>query len=223
MTLTDGLPEGADKKQGLGHDPSPDTVRIRKAVPLVLASASPRRLDLLASVGIIPDHVDSADIDETPLKDESPRRCALRLAQEKARHVALRHPGAFVLAGDTVVARGRRLLPKPLDEASARACLRLLSGARHRVYTGIGLVLPEGRLISRAVLSVVTFKRLSEREIESYIASGEGQGKAGGYGIQGRAAAFVSSLSGSYSAVVGLPLFETCALLDGNGFDVFSP
>ncbi|WP_338048624.1 Maf family protein [Phaeovibrio sulfidiphilus] len=186
---------------------------------LVLASSSPRRLDLLASIGLVPDAVCPADVDETPLKNELPRPCALRLAVDKARAVARLHPGAFVLAGDTVVARGRRHLPKALDEKTARECLALLSGTRHRVYTAVALITPEQKLVSRVVLSQVAFKRLSHRDIAHYIASGEWEGKAGGYAIQGRAAAFVSFLSGSWSAVVGLPLYETAALLEGNGYD----
>ncbi|GEO82222.1 Maf family protein [Pararhodospirillum oryzae] len=184
----------------------------------MLGSASPRRLALLADVGVIPDRVDPPDLDETPLPDEPPRAHALRLAREKALVVAARHPGAFVLAGDTVVARGHRVLPKALDEATARRCLTLLSGARHRVYGGLALVCPDGRLVSRVVMTQVAFKRLSEAEIRAYLASGEWHGKAGGYAIQGRAAAFVPFLSGSYSNVVGLPVFETVALLEGNGY-----
>jgi septum formation protein len=185
---------------------------------LVLASASPRRRDLLAQVGLAADIVDPAALDEQPRKDETPPQHAERLAAEKARMVAARHPGAFVLGADTVVACGRRILPKAEDETTARRCLALLSGRRHRVHGGIAVMTPSGRLVSRNVLSIVQFKRLDDAELASYLASGEWAGKAGGYAIQGRAALFVASLRGSYSNVVGLPLFETARLLGGLGF-----
>ena len=185
---------------------------------LVLASASPRRLDLLRQIGIVPDIIDPADIDETPKRGELPPAHVVRLAEEKARAVAPRHPGAFVLAADTVVACGRRILPKAEDEATARACLAMLSGRRHRVYGGMALITPDGEIAIRRVLSMVAFKRLSAAEVEAYIASGEWQGKAGGYAIQGHAAALISWISGSYSNVVGLPLFETAQLLAGRGY-----
>jgi septum formation protein len=184
----------------------------------VLASASPRRLELLRQVGLMPDCIDPADIDETPHRDELPPAHAMRLAEEKAQAVVPRHPGAYVLAADTVVACGRRILPKTEDEASARSCLELLSGRRHRVHGAIALVSPDGRLASRRVESQVAFKRLSEAEIGAYLRSGEWRGKAGGYAIQGRAAALIRWLSGSYSNVVGLPLFETTQLLAGRGY-----
>jgi septum formation protein len=190
----------------------------RPAARLVLASASPRRLELLRQVRLPPDEVDPADIDETPLKGELPARHALRLAAEKARLVAGRHPDAFVLAADTVVACGRRILPKAEDEATARRCLELLSGRRHRVHGGVALLTPAGRLASRRVETIVAFKRLTAAEVAEYLAAGEWQGKAGGYAIQGRAALFVRHLGGSYSNVVGLPLFETAALLAGQGY-----
>jgi septum formation protein len=174
-------------------------------------------LDLLAQIGIRPDAVDPADIDEAVRSRELPGPHALRLAREKARAVAARHPGAFVLAADTVVACGRRVLPKADEEAVARRCLEFLSGRRHRVHGGVALVDPEGSLTDRRVETVVAFKRLSDAEIGAYLASGEWHGKAGGYAIQGRAARFVRWLSGSYSNVVGLPLFETAALLEGRG------
>jgi septum formation protein len=185
---------------------------------LVLASASPRRLDLLRQIGIEPDRVDPADIDETPLRHELPPAHVVRLARAKAAAVRARHPQAFVLAADTVVACGRRILPKAEDEPTARACLARLSGRRHRVYGGIALVSPDGSVAMRRVVSQVAFKRLSEQEIGAYLAGGEWHGKAGGYAVQGRAAAFVSWLSGSYSNVVGLPLFETAQLLAGRGY-----
>ena len=185
---------------------------------LVLASASPRRLDLLRQIGLEPDRVDPADIDEIPRLGELPPAHAIRLAEEKARAVMPRHPGAYILAADTVVACGRRILPKPLDAASARACLKMLSGRRHRVYGGIALASPDERLTLRRVDSHVTFKRLSDAEIAAYLSSGEWRGKAGGYAIQGRAAALIRWVSGSYSNVVGLPLFETFQLLIGRGY-----
>jgi septum formation protein len=184
----------------------------------VLASASPRRLELLRQVGLMPDCIDPADIDETPRRGELPAAHAIRLAQEKAQAVVPRHPGAFILAADTVVACGRRILPKTADEASARSCLGLLSGRRHRVHGAIALVSPDGRLVLRRVESQVSFKRLSEAEIGAYLRTGEWQGKAGGYAIQGRAAVLVRWISGSYSNVVGLPLFETTQLLAGRGY-----
>jgi septum formation protein len=185
---------------------------------LVLASASPRRLALLRQIGLEPDHVDPAAIDETPRPGEIPSEHALRLAAAKARTVAPRHPGAFILAADTVVACGRRILPKAEDEKTARACLELLSGRRHRVHGGLALLGRDGVLTMRRVTSRVAFKRLSEAEIRDYLASGEWQGKAGGYAIQGRAAALVPWISGSYSNVVGLPLYETAQLLAGRGY-----
>ena len=184
---------------------------------LILASASPRRLSLLRQIGVEPDAVHAADLDETPLKGELPRLHALRLAREKAEAVAAAHSDALVLGADTVVACGRRILPKAETEAEARACLALLSGRAHRVYTAIHLVAP-ARAVSRISETRVTFKRLSDEEITAYLASGEWQGKAGGYAIQGRAALFVRALSGSHSAVVGLPLFEVGQLLAGAGY-----
>lgn len=186
--------------------------------PLVLASASPRRLELLAQIGIVPDLVDPADIDETRKRGELPPACALRLAREKVQLVAARHPDAFVLAADTVVACGRRILPKPADEKTARRCLELLSGRRHRVHSGVALAAPDGRVALRRVDSQVAFKRLSDEELAAYLASGEWRDKAGGYAIQGCAAALIRFISGSYSNVVGLPLFETAQLLAGRGY-----
>ncbi|PKU26647.1 septum formation protein Maf [Telmatospirillum siberiense] len=184
---------------------------------LVLASSSPRRLDLLAQIGLVPDLVDPACIDEAPLARELPGPHALRLAEAKAGSVAARHPGAFVLAADTVVACGRRILPKAEEEAQAKACLELLSGRRHRVLGGICLVAPDGRRVSRLVTTTVIFKSLDQAEKDAYLASGEWQGKAGGYAIQGRAAVFVRYIGGSYSNVVGLALHETYGLLHGLG------
>lgn len=185
--------------------------------PLVLASASPRRFELLRQIGFVPDRIDPAQIDEVSLPNEIPAACAVRLAAEKARTVRARHPGAWILAADTVVACGRRMLPKPADEASARNYLELLSGRRHRVFSGIALVTPDGRLATRRVETRVAFKRLGREEISAYLSSGEWRGRAGGYALQGRAAALVRWIEGSYSNVVGLPLFETAQLLAGRG------
>jgi septum formation protein len=185
---------------------------------LVLASASPRRLELLRQIGLEPDVVEAADLDETPLNKETPRRLAERLAVAKAALVAARRPSDYVLAADTVVAVGRRILPKAETADEVRACLQLLSGRAHRVLTGVCVQAPGGRSASRLVESRLHVKRLSAADIDAYLAGGEGLGKAGGYGIQGRAGAFVMALQGSYSAVVGLPLYETSALLSGLGF-----
>lgn len=184
---------------------------------LVLASASPRRVELLALVGITPDRIDPADIDETPLKGETLPRLAERLAVTKAEAVAARSPDAVVLAADTVVSVGRRFLEKAADEAEAVRFLKLLSGRGHRVYTGVA-VASDGTVRKRVVETRVTFKVLSDAEISAYVASGEWRGKAGGYGVQGRAGAFVTRLVGSYPAVMGLPLFETVNLLNGAGW-----
>jgi septum formation protein len=185
---------------------------------LILASASPRRRDLLAQIGIVPDRIVPADLDESRLKDEVPEHHAKRLAAEKARAVAAANPGCFVLGADTVVALGRRILPKAEDEATARRCLEALSGRRHRVIGGVCLIAPDGVQRTRLVTSVVAFNRLTDSDMRGYIASREWRGKAGGYAIQGRAAAFIRFVSRSYSNVVGLPLFETFNLLTGAGF-----
>ena len=184
---------------------------------LVLASASPRRLDLLARMGLVPDAVDPADIDETVPPGELPRAHAQRLAREKALAVAARHGGAVVLAADTVVAAGRRILPKAEDAATARACLALLSGRRHRVLTAVAVVDGSGRLRERLSESVVTLQRLTAADIDWLVARGDWQGKAGGYAIQGAAELFVRRLDGSFSGVVGLPLNETRLLLAAAG------
>jgi septum formation protein len=183
---------------------------------LVLASASPRRLALLAQIGVTPDRVAPADIDETPRKNEPPRPHAERLAREKLLKAA--EPGIFTLAADTVVAVGRRILPKAETEAQARACLTLMSGRRHHVFTSIALMDPAGKISTRTVDSAVIFARLTEFDIALYLATGEWRGKAGGYAIQGQGAAFIANLQGSFSAVVGLPLHETANLLRGRGF-----
>lgn len=187
--------------------------------PLVLASASPRRRDLLAQIGIAPDLILAANIDETPNRDEMPAAYARRMAVEKAAAAATREipDGAAILAGDTVVARGRMILPKTETEDEARRCLALLSGRRHRVLGGIALRLPDGRVRSRLVTSSVTMKRLTAAEIDAYIATGDWQGKAGGYAIQGPAAVLIRHIDGSYSNIVGFSLYDVAALLAGNG------
>jgi septum formation protein len=184
---------------------------------LILASASPRRLALLGQIGIVPDQVRPADIDETPQRDELPRPLAERLARGKADCVAAAAPGAWVLAADTVVAAGRRVLPKAETPEQARACLDLLSGRRHRVISAVVLRGPDGQASERVSDSTVGFARLTEAQKRAYLECGEWRGKAGGYAVQGAAAAFVRFLSGSYSGVVGLPLFETAQLLRGRG------
>ena len=185
---------------------------------MLLASASPRRLQLLAQIGVVPNRVASADIDETPRKGESPRLYARRVALAKAQ--ALAEPGVITLAADTVVAVGARILPKAADPAEVRRCLRLLSGRRHHVITAVHLIGADGRPGERVVDSTVAFARLPMAQVEAYAEGGEGLGKAGGYAIQGAAAAFVRFLSGSYSGVVGLPLFEVSQLLRGRGYKV---
>lgn len=190
----------------------------RSPARLVLASASPRRRDLLRQVGVEPAAIEAADIDETPRRRELPGPYARRVAHEKAAAVAQRHRGAYVLAADTVVAVGRRILGKAEDAAAARCYLALLSGRRHRVLSAVVVMAPDGSTAERVVTTAVRFKRLAPREIDAYIASEEWRGKAGGYGIQGRAAAFVPGINGSYTNVVGLPVVETLALLDGLGY-----
>jgi septum formation protein len=187
---------------------------------LVLASASPRRLELLRQIGIEPDRVDPAEIDETALKGELPNQHGKRMALAKAMAVRARHAESFILAADTVVACGRRILPKAEDIDTARSCLALLSGRRHRVLGAIVAIAPDGRRAARLVHSIVSFERLPQTRIAAYLESGEWRGKAGGYAIQGRAAAFVRALNGSYSNVVGLPLYETAQLLRGLGYPI---
>lgn len=193
---------------------------------LVLASGSPRRLGLLNQAGLEPDSLEPVEIDESPERGELPRTLAVRLAREKAEAAILRVrnreeiKNAYVLGADTVVAVGRRILPKPEMLEEAAACLRLLSGRTHRIYTGVCLVTPRDALRTRLVETRVRFKRLSSEDLESYLASGEWRGKAGGYAIQGLAGSFVTKLVGSYTNVVGLPLYETMALLSGEGFPV---
>jgi septum formation protein len=185
-------------------------------VRLILASASPRRLELLARIGVVPDEIRPAEIDETPRRGELPPVYAARMAAEKAAATAA--PGALVLAADTVVAAGRRILAKTDDEAEAARMLAFLSGRRHRVVSAVSLVDAEGLSRHRLSTSIVTFKRLEPGEIQAYLASGEWRGKAGGYAIQGRAEALVRSLAGSHSGVMGLPLYETRVLLRAAGY-----
>ncbi|MBI1275445.1 septum formation protein Maf [bacterium] len=180
---------------------------------LILASASPRRLELLKQLGIVPAAVMPADIDETPKKDELPVPYAVRVAREKCEAIATRRPDAVILSADTVVHMGRRILPKAETEADARLCLELMSGRRHRVTTAMCVQWPGRKLRQRTVTSIVSFKRLTKQEIEAYIATGEWQGKAGGYALQGAAGAFIRSMSGSPSAIIGLPLHEAYQLL----------
>ena len=187
---------------------------------LVLASASPRRLDLLKRIGVTPDAVLPADVDESVPKGELPRQHAIRLAREKACAVAIKEPDALVLAADTVVAVGRRILPKVEDEETLRACMRLLSGRRHRVLTGVAVSLPGGAIRDRLVETMIAMKRLSEDEIASYASHGEWRGKAGGYALQGYGEVYVRHIAGSYSNVVGLPLAETRVLLKSAGYDI---
>jgi septum formation protein len=187
-------------------------------VRLVLASASPRRLDLLARIGVVPDSVVPADVDESVVKTELPRDHALRLAVEKAQAVAAREPDTLVLAADTVVAVGRRILPKVEDEATLRACMALLSGRRHRVLTGVALAAPGANIRTRLVETMIAMKRLSDQEIDYYASHGEWRGKAGGYALQGYGEVYVRHIAGSYSNVVGLPLAETRLLLKGAGY-----
>jgi septum formation protein len=187
---------------------------------LVLASASPRRLDLLARIGVAPDAVIPADIDESVPKGERPREHALRLARGKAQAVAEKEPDALVLAADTVVAVGRRILPKVEDEQTLRACMRLLSGRRHRVLTGVALVIPGRGMRERLVETMIAMKRLSDQEIDHYASNGEWRGKAGGYALQGYGEVYVRHIAGSYSNVVGLPLAETRVLLKSAGYPI---
>ena len=185
---------------------------------LVLASASPRRLELLRQIGIAPDRIDPPHIDETPRRAEAPLAYARRMARGKLAAIAPNHPGAWVLAADTVVACGRRILPKAETEAGARRCLELLSGRRHRVLGGIAVAAPDGRTTDRVVITSVALKRLSGAEIDGYIVSGDWQGKAGGYAIQSHAAAFIPWINGSYTNVVGLSLSDVAAMLGGLGW-----
>lgn len=194
-----------------------DTASARARPPLILASASPRRLELLAQIGVRPDAVEPADIDETPLRDETPRRLVARLAEQKAAAIAAHRPDALVLGADTVVAVGRRILGKPVDGEDAERMMRLISGRAHRVLTGVCLIAPGGRRGVRLSESRLHFKRLTDAEIAAYLERGQWRGAAGAYQIQGLAGRYVLALQGSYTGVVGLPLYETATLLDGLG------
>ncbi len=188
---------------------------------LVLASASPRRRELLSQIGIVPSAIDPADIPEDAKTGELPRELAMRLAHEKAAATSMRHGDAFVLAADTVVAVGRRDLGKASSKDEAQRYLEMLSGRKHRVYTGISLVTPLQKQISKVITSHVTFKHLDSSDIQNYLLSNEWQGKAGAYAIQGLGSLFVRQIQGSYSNIVGLPLFEVSNLLNGNGFQIW--
>jgi len=197
------------------HDPLPASALQGERFSFVLASASPRRVALLAQAGIVADRIVAPDIDETPKKGELPRSYALRMAIAKAEAVVPKNASARVLAADTVVALGRRILPKAETAEDVESCLKLLSGRRHQVMTGLALAAPGRKIRTRTVTTRVAFKVLTPRDIAAYVASGEGIGKAGGYAIQGRAEGLIRSINGSYSNVVGLPLYETVAMLEG--------
>lgn len=189
--------------------------------PLLLASSSPRRRELLSQIGVVPDAFFSPDIDETPRKQETPRAYAVRLARDKALAAFAQHAGSIIIACDTTVAAGRRIIgPQAQSGADVAACLQLLSGRRHHVHSAVCVIDASGKLRTRTASSTVQFKRLSRCEIAAYVACGEGLGKAGGYAIQGQAARFILFLSGSYSAIVGLPLYETGALLIASGYQL---
>ena len=187
-------------------------------IPLILASASPRRLQLMAQLGLAPTKVVPADIDETAHKSEKPLAYAKRMADEKASLIAENHPDSFIIGGDTVVAVGRRILPKAETEDDVRYCLSLMMGRSHRVYGGLALICPDGRKIVKSTVSHVVFKRLDKAEIESYIAQGDWQGKAGGYAIQGAAASYIKQIRGSYSQIMGLDLYLLSNMLTGAGY-----
>jgi septum formation protein len=186
---------------------------------IILASSSPRRLELLAQIGLVPDEIIPADIDESILKAELPGKLALRLAQGKAAKIAATHKDAFIIAADSVVAVGRRILDKPRDENDARKALQLMSGRRHKVYGGICIVAPDGRQKTHLCETAVSFRRMSEKEINDYVAGGEWEGKAGSYAIQGMAAAYIKFVSGSYSNVIGLSLYDTMRMLNSLGYN----
>jgi septum formation protein len=185
---------------------------------LILASASPRRKDLLEQINVMADVIDPANIDENPLDKELPREYVVRIALEKTKFIAAKYKGDFVLGADTAVTCGRRVLPKAENDEQVANCLRLLSGRQHTVISSVCLISPDSKISNKVVETKVKFKRLSDKEVKDYIKSNEGIGKAGGYAIQGRAGAFVKSLNGSYSSVVGLPLYETMSILEGMGW-----
>jgi septum formation protein len=185
---------------------------------LILASASPRRIELLAQIGIVPDAVLPADIDETPLKGELPKALCVRLARGKAEKIAAENPGAFVIGADSVVACGRRDFGKAENDDEARKILSILSGRRHKVWGGICVIAPNGKILTRVCETTVSFRRLSAEEMETYIKGRDWEGKAGAYGIQGPAAAFVKFISGSYSNIMGLSLYDIAAMLKSAGY-----
>ncbi len=185
---------------------------------LVLASQSPARLQLLKNIGFVPDVVQPADIDETPLKNEDPKQYVVRLAEEKAKTVHVQHSDAYVIAADSIACCGRKILGKPEDRNHAREILQMLSGRRHKLYTGLCVIAPDGTLRIKSVLTMVKFKRIGTQEMEDYLDTQEWEGKCGAYGIQKDAGAFVHSINGSYTNVIGLPLVETKNLLLGLGF-----
>lgn len=197
---------------------APKTTHHIKTKDIILASASPRRVDLLQQIGVKPTQIIPADIDETPLDKELPRDLAMRLALQKAQAVSKEHKGSFILAADTVVACGRRALPKAETAEEARKCLKLLSGRKHHVYGGLCIITDQGIERTRLCDTIVKFKRLTNQDIDAYIQSGEWEGKAGGYAIQGLAASYISFIQGSYSNVVGLSLYDTMQVLRGNDF-----
>lgn len=185
---------------------------------LILASSSPRRKELLAQIGITPDNIIPADIDETLLPDELPRTFALRLSKAKAEKIAAFHPDNFILAADTVVCAGRRVLDKPINADDARHILEILSGRRHKVLGGISVIAPNGKVLNRLCETVVSFRRLSKADIEAYIECKDWEGKAGGYAIQGLAATYVKFISGSHSNIIGLSLYDTAQMLESAGY-----
>jgi septum formation protein len=187
-------------------------------IPFILASSSPRRLMLLKDIGITPDKVVSPDIDETPHKAEKPRDLAYRLSYEKLQAVRAQYPGAFLLTADTVVGVGRRILPKAENDAQVRDCLVLMSGRRHHVYTGVAIQNPQGKTFRRVSDSTSIFRKLTLSDIDTYVSCGEGVGKAGGYSLMGRAQTLVRFISGSYSGIIGLPLFEVGQMLQSAGW-----
>ena len=192
------------------------------SLPLILASASPNRVDLLSRIGIVPDKILPADVDEAEHKGELPRNVAIRLAYEKAAKVASLVDSGYIIGADTVAAVGRRTLPKALDERMVRDCLKLVSGRRHKLYTGVTIIKKQGSKIEerhRVVQTILKLKRLTDKEIDRYVASGEGINKAGGYGIQGLAQSYIEYISGSFSNVVGLPLFELQNMLNSLGYN----
>lgn len=191
---------------------------MEKSQKLLLASASPARLELLRRAGLVPDKVESADIDETPLKNESPRAMVLRLAKEKAAVMHKIYPDYFIIAADTTAARGMRIIGKAENEKEARKIIGLLSGVRHRVYTGVSIISPQGKQTSKVIETMVKFRRMSKEEIDKYLESDEWKGKAGCFALQGRASAYIESINGSFTSVIGLPVAQTFNMLKNIGY-----